>query len=326
MRALICEQVGSQPRLAVREVDEPAVAREHVVVDVHAAGVNFADTLIVRGEYQVSPAVPFTPGGEAAGVVSAIGESVSTIAVGDRVIALGAYGAFAEKWLVPATQIVQLPPGVATVEAAAFGITYGTAYYALKDRGLLKSGETLLVLGAAGGAGSAAVEVGKAMGARVIAGASTREKLEFAQSLGADDLIDYRTEDLRERIRELTDDRGVDVVYDTVGGDFMEPALRGTGWNGRYLVIGFASGTIPLVQANLTLVKGTSVVGVHWSRSLAEEPGLHRSNFADLAKMREVGVLRPRVTQTYPLEDYQSAFDSLRGRSAQGKVVIEVAR
>lgn len=324
MRALLCTELGPPSRLAVAEVDDPAPGPGEVVVDVEAAGLNFPDTLIIEGKYQFKPDLPFVPGGEAAGMVAAVGEGVDRVSVGDRVIALAAYGAFAEKWKVPAAAVAPIPPGLTLVQAAAFGLTYGTSYYALKDRVRLQADETLLVLGAAGGVGSAAIELGKAMGARVIAAASSDEKLAWATDLGADATIDYSTTDLRDAIKELTDGHGVDVVYDPVGGDFTEAALRSTAWNGRLAVIGFAAGDIPSIPLNLALLKGVSIVGVFWGRSMSEEPRLHRQNFSDLAAMIGDGRISPRVSAEFTLDQYEEAFELFADRKVKGKAVFRL--
>ncbi|MDX1448003.1 MAG: NADPH:quinone oxidoreductase family protein [Acidimicrobiia bacterium] len=324
MRALLCTKLGPPSLLSVAEVDDPVPGPGEVVVDVEAAGLNFPDTLIIEGKYQFKPDLPFSPGGEAAGTVSAVGEGVDRVSVGDRVIALEAYGAFAERWKVPASAVAPIPPGLSVVQAAAFGLTYGTSYYALKDRVRLAADETLLVLGAAGGVGSAAIELAKTMGARVIAAASTPEKLEWASDLGADEMIDYSTTDLREAIKELTAGRGVDVVYDPVGGEFTEPALRSTAWNGRLAVVGFAAGDIPSVPLNLPLLKGVSIVGVFWGRSVSEQPQLHRQNFADLAAMIADGRINPRVSAEFTLDEYEAAFALFTDRKVKGKAVFRL--
>ena len=324
MRALLCTELGPASRLSVADVDDPVPGPGEVIVDVEAAGLNFPDTLIIEGKYQFKPDLPFTPGGEAAGVVSAVGEGVHRPSVGDRIIALHSHGAFAEKWKVPATAVAPIPAGLDPAQAAAFGLTYGTSYHGLKDRVHLQPGETLLVLGAAGGVGSAAVELGKAMGARVIAAASDEDKLAWATDLGANATVDYTKTDLREAIKELTDGRGVDVVYDPVGGDFTEAALRSTAWNGRLAVVGFAAGDIPSIPLNLTLLKGVSIVGVFWGRSMSEEPALHRQNFADLAAMIADGRIRPRVSAEFSLDEYEEAFALFTNRRVKGKAVFRM--
>lgn len=295
-----------------------------VVVDVEAAGLNFPDTLIIRGAYQFQPDLPFSPGGEAAGTVAEVGAGVTDVSIGDRVIALSTHGAFAEKWVVPASSVIPIPAGLDSVSAAGFGLTYGTTYHALVQRAQIAAGETLLVLGAAGGVGSAAVELGKALGARVIAAASTTEKLDFARALGADETIDYVTEDLRARLAEMTGGRGVDVVYDPVGGELTELAFRSTAWNGRHLVVGFAAGDIPSIPANLALLKGASLVGVFWGRSMREEPVVARQNFVELADLAERGVIEPRIWRRYALDEYEEAFSAFAERAVMGKAVFGI--
>ncbi len=322
MRALVCRELGPADRLRIEDVAEPEPGPGEVVVDVAAAGLNFPDTLIIQGSYQFQPELPFTPGAEAAGTVSAVGEDVTGVAVGDRVVALGLFGAFAEKWKVPADGLIPIPEAMTEEQAAGFGLTYGTAYHALKDRAGLEAGEDLIVLGAAGGVGSAAVEIGKAMGARVIAAASTDEKLAFCRELGADDVINYGTEDLKTRMRELTGGKGADVVYDPVGGPYTEPALRSTAFGGRFLVIGFASGEIPAIPLNLPLLKVNSIVGVFWGSWSRRNPAASQRNFAELVQMVEEGRLSPRVTQVFDLDDFVEAFATLSGRRAIGKVLL----
>jgi NADPH:quinone reductase len=324
MRALLCTDLGPASGLSIGEVDDPVPAPGEIVLDVEAAGLNFPDTLIIEGRYQFKPDLPFSPGGEAAGTVSAVGDGVTSVAVGDRVIALSAFGAFAEKWAVDAGKVMPIPAGLDAAAAAAFGLTYGTSYHALKDRAALQPGETLLVLGAAGGVGSAAVELGKTMGATVIAAASTAEKLSWAVDLGADETIDYSSEDLRDGVRRITGSRGVDVVYDPVGGGLTESAVRSTAWNGRLLVVGFAAGDIPAIPLNLTLLKGMSIVGVFWGRSMEEEPELHRENFAELAALIEDGRIRPRVSAEFGLDDYEAAFAMFTERRVMGKAVFRI--
>ncbi len=324
MQALLCTELGPASRLSVEEVDDPVPGPGEVVVDVAAAGLNFPDTLIIEGAYQFRPPLPFSPGGEAAGVVSAIGDGVDRISVGDRVIAMSVYGAFAAKWCVPASSVIPVPEGLDLVAAAGFALTYGTAYHALTDRARLQSGETVLVLGASGGVGSATIELARHFGATVIAAASTASKLEFCQQLGADHLINYVDEPLRERLRDITGDRGVDVVFDPVGGTFTEAAFRSLGWDGRHLVVGFAGGDIPSLPVNLALLKGAALVGVFWGRSLEEEPERAQANFVDLARLSQEGVIRPRISQRFPLERYEEAFAVFENRTVMGKAVFEL--
>ncbi|MEX2423875.1 MAG: NADPH:quinone oxidoreductase family protein [Acidimicrobiia bacterium] len=325
MKALLCTEIGPASQLSVQDVDDPAAGPGQVVLDVAAAGLNFPDTLIIEGKYQFKPDFPFSPGGEAAGVVSEVGDGVDGISEGDRVIALSSHGAFAEKWATDAGSVIPVPHGLDWSEAAAYGLTYGTSFYALKNRVRLQPGETLLVLGASGGVGSAAVELGKAMGATVIAAASTPEKLEWATDLGADHTINYHNEDLRGRLAELTGGRGVDVVYDPVGGDVTETAVRSTAWNGRLAVVGFAAGDIPAIPLNLTLLKGMSIVGVFWGRSIMqEEPALHHENFAEMAGMIADGRIRPRVSAEFSLDEYEEAFALFTNRRVRGKAVFRI--
>jgi NADPH2:quinone reductase len=324
MRAVVCSELGPVENLSLGEFPDPVPGPGELVIDVQAAALNFPDTLVIEGKYQFQPDLPFVPGGEAAGVVSSVGEGVDRFRIGDQVVALGVSGAFAEKWKVDALNTMPKPQELTPVEAAAFGLTYGTSYYALKQRANLQPGETLLVLGAAGGVGSSAVEIGKAMGARVIAAASTDEKLAFASAMGADELINYSSDDMRARIKEITGGAGVDVVYDPVGGDLSEQALRSTAWNGRFLVIGFAAGTIPEIPLNLMLLKGVSVVGVFWGSWSGRDPAASMQNFGELFAMVGEGKLHPRVTDVYPLEEYEEAFKALTGRRATGKVVLSV--
>lgn len=324
MQALICSELGPADQLSVQEAPDPQPGPGEIVLDVRAAGLNFPDTLIIEGKYQFRPDLPFVPGGEASGVVSAVGAEVKGIAVGDEVIAMAVAGAFAEKWAVEANAVMPKPASLDFPQAAGFGLTYGTSLYALKQRAGLQPGETLLVLGAAGGVGSAAVDIGKAMGARVIAAASTDDKLAYAADLGADEGINYATEDFRERVRELTDGRGADVVYDPVGGELSESALRSMAWNGRFLVIGFAAGSIPEIPLNLPLLKGVSITGVFWGAWTQRDPAASAANFGELFAMVEQGRLNPQVSAAYPLERYVEAFGALTGRKAMGKVIFEV--
>ena len=321
MRALVCSELGPPSKLSVATIEDPVPAPSEVVVDVEAAGLNFPDTLIIEGKYQFKPELPFTPGGEAAGVISAVGEGVSHLSVGQRVIALSTYGAFAERWAVPSTGVIPIPDALDFESAAGFGLTYGTSYHALVQRARLQAGETLLVLGAAGGVGSAAIEIGKYLGAEVIAAASTPEKLAFASDLGADHVIDYSNESLRDRLKEITPS-GVDVVYDPVGGSYTEQAFRSLAWNGRHLVVGFAAGPIPELPINLALLKGASLVGVFWGRSLTEEPQRAFQNFVELTELANAGAIHPRVSQRFTLDQYEAAFGVFENRTVMGKAIF----
>jgi NADPH:quinone reductase len=322
MRAVICRELTGLAGLEhVTDWPEPQAGPGEVVVAVKAAALNFPDVLMIQGLYQEKPPLPFVVGTEMAGEVVAVGEGVSQFAPGDRVVA--ACGrTLAERIAVKASLLLPAPRGLGFEAAAGICITYFTTLHALKQRAALRPGESLLVLGAAGGVGTTAVELGKQLGATVIAAASTDEKLELARSLGADHLINYATQDLRERIKEITAGRGVDVVYDPVGGGLAEPALRSMAWKGRYLVIGFAGGDIPRIPLNLPLLKGCSIVGVFWGSFAQRERDVQRENVAELWQMFESGRLSPVVGETHALADYAAAFESLGGRRARGKVVV----
>ncbi len=324
MKAVLCKAFGPAETLVLEEVASPEPKKNEVLLDVHAAGVNFPDTLIIEGKYQFKPPFPFSPGGEAAGVVAAVGEKVTHVKPGDRVMALTGWGSFAEQVAVPGYSVMPIPAGMDFASAAAFGMTYGTSIHALKQRANLQPGETLLVLGASGGVGLAAVEIGKAMGARVIAAASSAEKLEVAKAAGADELINYSEGSLKEKLKELTGGQGVDVIYDPVGGDLFEEAFRSIAWNGRFLVVGFASGTIPSLPANLTLLKGASLVGVFWGAFAQRQPADNAANFDQLFKWFAEGKVKPLVSQTFPLTDAAGAINALGQRKAVGKVVVQV--
>lgn len=325
MRALLCKELGNADGLVLEETDDPSPGPGQVLLEVKAAAINFPDTLIIQGKYQFKPDLPFSPGGEAAGVVAAVGEGVATCKAGDRVLAMSVHGAFAEKMLVPATAVIPMPDGMDFVTGAGFSVTYGTSYYALKQRAGLAPGERLLVLGAAGGVGLAAVELGKLMGADVIAAASTEDKLDTACAAGAGMRINYSTESLRDSVKTLTEGHGADVIYDPVGGELSEQAFRSSAWGGRHLVIGFAAGEIPSIPLNLTLLKGAQIVGVFWGSWLQREPAESRRNFVELLGMFGEGKLRPLVTSVYAFEDYVNAFACLTERRAKGKVVLKIA-
>ncbi len=324
MKAVLCKAFGPPETLVVEEVSSPEIKKNEVLLDVHTAGINFPDTLIIEGKYQFKPPFPFSPGGEAAGVISAVGEKVSQLKVGDRVMALTGWGSCAEQVAVPAYNVLPMPEAMDFPTAAAFSMTYGTAIHALKQRGALQQGETLLVLGASGGVGLAAIEIGKAMGARVIAAASSAEKLQVARQAGADELINYQTEDVRERLKVLTKGQGVDVIIDPVGGDLFETVFRSIAWNGRMLVIGFASGDIPSLPANLPLLKGAAVIGVFWGAFAQRQPQDNLRNFQQLFAWYVQGKLKPLVSQTFSLENTAAAISTLSARKAVGKLVIQV--
>ncbi len=324
MRAVLARAFGPPEDLGLEHVPPPQPGRGEVVIAVKACGVNFFDVLIVQGKYQTRPPLPFSPGGEVAGVVRAVGEGVTGFAAGMRVLAFTGHGGYAEEVSVDATSVIALPPQMDFVTAAAFPITYATSYHALKDRGQLGRGETLLVLGAAGGVGLAAVEIGKTMGARVIAGASSEAKLALAREHGADLLINYGSSDLRASIREATGGTGVDVVCDPVGGAYTEPALRSLAAGGRYLVIGFASGEIPKVALNLLLLKVVSLVGVFWGAFAKAQPQRNAANLSELLAWYAAGKLRPHVSATLPLERYRDALDAVMQRKVLGKIVLVI--
>jgi NADPH2:quinone reductase len=322
MRALVCRAWGLPETLVLEDRADPVAGPGEAVVRVHAAGVNFPDALIIQNKYQFTPALPFVPGSECAGVIESVGDGVSRVKPGDRVIALTAAGAFAEKVAVSAEALTPLPDDVDFATGSALLLTYGTAYHALEDRAALRQGETLLVLGAAGGVGLAAIEIGKALGARVIAGASSPEKRRLCREHGADEAIDYAAADLKSALAALTSGKGVDVVFDPVGGPFTEAALRNCAWRGRHLVIGFANGEIPRLPANLTLLKGCSLIGVFWGRYVKTEPAAWASDLQTLFQWLREGRIRPHVAERYPLERGAEALTALLARKALGKLVI----
>ena len=324
MKAVLCKAFGPAETLVLEEIASPEAKKNEVLLQVHAAGVNFPDTLIIEGKYQFKPPFPFSPGGEAAGVVTAVGEKVSHLKVGDRVMALTGWGSFAEEVAVPGYNVMPIPPSMDFASAAAFGMTYGTSMHALKQRANLQPGETLLVLGASGGVGLAAVEIGKAMGAKVIAAASSAEKLEVAKAAGADELINYSESNLKDEVKRLTGGQGADVIYDPVGGDLFDAAIRSIAWNGRLLVVGFASGRIPELPVNLTLLKGAAVVGVFWGAFAQRQPQDNAANFQQLFAWHAEGKLKPLVSQTFPLAQAAEAINTLGQRKAVGKVVVTV--
>ncbi|MDI9779155.1 NADPH:quinone oxidoreductase family protein [Pseudomonas fluorescens] len=322
MKAVLCKTLGPARDLVLEDVASPVPKKNEVLLDVRAAGVNFPDTLIIEGKYQFQPPLPFSPGGEAAGVIAAVGERAGAFNVGDRVMALTGWGAFAEQVAVPFYNVMPIPEHMDFATAAAFGMTYGTSMHALKQRGQLQPGETLLVLGASGGVGLAAVEIGKAMGAKVIAAASSAEKLAVAKAAGADETIDYSQASLKEEIKRLTGGQGVDVIYDPVGGELFDQAVRGLAWQGRLLVVGFASGTIPQMAANLVLLKGAAVLGVFWGAFAQRQPEDNAANFRQLFAWHAEGKLKPLVSKTYPLAEAGAAIEALGQRRAVGKLVV----
>ncbi len=322
MKAALCKRLDGPDGILIEDIPEPSPGPGEALVKVKAAALNFLDTLITRGKYQSKPDLPFSPAAEIAGVVEAIGPDVTGVRVGERVMACLGWGGAREKVVAPATALVAIPEGVSDEVAAGLSVTYGTAIHGLKDRGRLRPGETVAVLGAAGGAGLAAVEIAKLMGARVIAVASSEEKLAVCRDHSADELLNYRATDLKTGLRALTGGAGVDVVYDCVGGDAAEAALRAIAWQGRFLVIGFASGEIPKIPLNLLLLKGADVIGVFWGEAVKRDPGGHRRNMNEVLSWVAQGKLAPRVHATYPLADIRAAIRVLEKREAVGKVVL----
>lgn len=324
MKAILCTEFGGPELLKYTETEDPSPGENEVIIEVAACAVNFPDLLIIENKYQFKPQLPFSPGGEVAGMVIALGPNVKHLQVGQRALALCGWGGFAEKVKVSADRVFPVPTFMDDITAASTLYTFGTAYHALKDRAKLKSGETLLVLGASGGVGLAAVELGKVMGAKVIAAASTAEKLALCQEKGAEHLINYETEDLKERIKEFTVSKGVDVVLDVVGDKFAEPALRSMAWKGRYLVVGFAAGEIPKLPFNLSLLKGCAVMGVFWGRFSSEEPQENQQNIMELVGMINSGKIRQHIYKTYNLEEAPLALKDMKERKVVGKAVVVV--
>jgi NADPH:quinone reductase len=324
MKALVCRAFGSVGDLVVADVPDPVAGSGQVVVGVRACGANFPDVLLVQGKYQFKPEPPFSPGGEVAGVVEAVGAGVKDVKVGDRVVAIATWGGMAEKLAADASQVFRLPDGVDFASAASVPTVYGTTVHALRDRAKLRAGETLLVLGASGGVGLAAIDVGKRMGARVIAAASSPEKLAVCKEAGADLLVDYAREDLKARVKALTDGAGADVVYDPVGGPYSEPALRAIAWEGRHLVLGFAAGDIPRVPLNLALLKGCSIVGVFWGMFMMRNHAHARAQLEEVLGWLKDGSLRPRIDVRVPLARAREAIEALEQRRVRGKAVVTV--
>jgi NADPH2:quinone reductase len=325
LKALLCSELGSTEELRIESIDEPSPAADEAVIEVKAAGLNFFDTLIVAGKYQHKPELPFSPGAEIAGRVIETGAAVSNLVPGDRVMAFIGWGGLREKVAVKAQMVIALTEGVGYEAAAGLQVTYGTAYHALYDRGGIKAGEALVVLGAAGGTGQAAVELGKVLGARVIAAASSKEKLEFCRAIGADEVIDSGSEDVKARIRELTGGRGADVIFDPVGGALTEAAFRSIAWGGRHLVVGFAAGEIPRLPLNLPLLKNASVVGVLWGEHGRRHPERHRADMAYLLGLLEAKRINPHIDRRYALEDAKQALYDISGRRIKGKAIVTFA-
>ena len=323
MKAVLCTRAGTPDDLTIADLPDPIAGPGEAVVRIGAAALNFFDLLIIAGKYQYKPAYPFSPSAEFAGTVASVGPGVSDLTVGDRVIGYSGWGAARERLAIAASKLVKLPPGLDVDRAAGLIVTYGTSYYALKDRAALKRGETLAVLGASGGVGLAAVELGKLLGARVIACASSDDKLAFARAHGADDGVNYASGDLRDGLKRLGGDHGIDVVYDPVGGRYAEAALRSLAWEGRFLVVGFAAGDIPKLPLNLVLLKGCDVRGVFWGAWTLREPAAHRANIADLIRWCTDGKLSAHVHARYPLADAAQALKDIAARKVMGKVVLK---
>ena len=322
MRAVLCKELGMPDSLVLEEVSSLTPGAGQVLISVQACGVNFPDTLIIQGKYQYKPDLPFSPGGEISGVVKQVGSDVDSLQIGDRVIAFSTWGGFAEELVVDQNRTVIISDKMDYERASAFVLTYGTSYHALKDRAHLREGETLLVLGASGGVGLSAIQLGKAMGAKVIAAASNAEKLSVCQENGADHLINYAQDDLRQSVKEITEGRGVDVIYDPVGGSFSEKALRDMRWGGRFLVVGFAAGEIPKVPLNIPLLKGCSVLGVFWGEFTKREPEANKQNNKELMNLFDQGKISPHLHRVYPLEKAGEALNELLQKRVIGKVVL----
>jgi NADPH2:quinone reductase len=322
MKALLCTEIGSLDKLSVHDVPSPRAGPGQVLIDVKASSLNFPDALMVQGLYQTKPPLPFAPGSELAGVVKEVGDGVKNFKAGDRVVGFCGNGGFAEDCVAPADRLMPLPAEMPFDIGAAFGLTYSTSLHGLQECAHLKQGETLLVLGAAGGVGIAAVEIGRLMGARVIAAASSDDKLAACKQAGADELINYASQDLRQRLKEIVGDKGVDVVYDPVGGPYSEPALRSTGWNGRFLVVGFAAGEIPKIPLNLALLRERSIIGVYWGDWTRHDPAGHTRNIRQLVQWITEGKIKPLISERVSLRDAPAAMKRLTNREIRGKVVI----
>ena len=322
MHAWLCENPVGVEALNWKEIPTPAPQKGQVLVRIEAASLNFPDLLIVQNKYQMKPDLPFVPGSEYAGVIEAVGEGVTDLKVGQSVACLSGTGGFGTHALAQAKLCMPLPPGFPAVDAAAFIMIYATSHHALIDRAALKAGETVLVLGAAGGVGTSAIQIAKAVGARVIAAASTDEKCALCKSLGADETINYTTQNMREVLKGLTEGKGPDVIYDPVGGDFAEPAFRSIAWRGRYLVVGFASGPIPALPFNLALLKGASIVGVFWGDFARREPQANAAMMAELAKWYAQGKIKPVIDRTMPMSELKAAYAHMGSRGVMGKLVM----
>ena len=324
MKAVVCSSYGPPENLKIEEIDEPELSDDQALVEIYAASLNFPDGLQIQGKYQFQPPMPFTPGSEVAGKIRKVGAELKGFSVGDRVMATPGIGGLAELAAVKSESLRKIPDNMDFKTAASFAMVYTTSYYALKQRAKLESGETLLVLGSSGGVGLTAVELGKLMGAKVIAAASSNDKLEFVKQLKPDYLVNYNECDLKESVKDLTEGKGADVIYDPVGGDLFDQCCRCINWNGRLLVIGFTSGRIPSYKANLALLKGSSMIGVFLGRFRKEEPAAYEQNFKELLNMYRVGKLNPIVTKSFSLEEYADAFNIFTKRKVMGKVTLEI--
>ena len=324
MKAIVCKAYGPPENLVLEEIDDPVAAENEAIVQIYSASLNFPDGLQIQGKYQFQPPMPFTPGSEVGGIITSVGAGIRGFAVGDRVMATPGIGGLAEQVAVKADGLRKIPDSMDFKTAAGFAMIYTTSYYALKQRAQLQAGETLLVLGASGGVGLAAVELGKLMGAKVIAAASSDEKLDFVNRLNPDALLNYGDGELKERVKELTGGTGADVIYDPVGGDLFDQSCRCINWNGRLLVVGFTSGRIPQYKANLALLKGSSMVGVFLGRFRKEEPAEYEKNFAELLEMYDAGKLKPIVTESFAMTDFVNAFNVFTERKVMGKVTLEI--
>lgn len=324
MKAIVCNKFGTPDTLKYQEIETPNPKEGELLIKVKACSVNFPDTLIIQGKYQFRPVFPFSPGSDIAGVVEKVGENVQHFTVGDAIVGFIPFGGFAEKAIVNAKDCFPKPKGMSMVNASAFLLAYGTSYHALKDRANLQNGETILILGASGGVGLTALEISKLMGATVIAAASSEEKLALCKQFGADEVINYTEENLKDRVKELTNGKGVDVIYDPVGGHFSEQALRAIAWKGRHLVVGFANGEIPKIPINLTLLKGASIVGVFWGAFAQKEPKKSLENIQQLLTWFVKGAVKPHIDKTYSLENAPKALEEMMQRKTKGKIVIDM--
>ena len=324
MKAIVCNKFGTPDTLKYQEIETPNPKEGELLIKVKACSVNFPDTLIIQGKYQFRPVFPFSPGSDIAGVVEKVGENVQHFTVGDAIVGFIPFGGFAEKAIVNAKDCFPKPNGMSMVNASAFLLAYGTSYHALKDRANLQNGETILILGASGGVGLTALEISKLMGATVIAAASSEEKLALCKQFGADEVINYTEENLKDRVKELTNGKGVDVIYDPVGGHFSEQALRAIAWKGRHLVVGFANGEIPKIPINLTLLKGASIVGVFWGAFAQKEPKKSLENIQQLLTWFVKGAVKPHIDKIYSLENAPKALEEMMQRKTKGKIVIDM--